>query len=116
MKRNQSPFKWHHFEPTIILLCVRWYCRYSLSYRDLEEMMRERGLSVDHTTVWRWVQRYAPEINKRMRPYLKSTRVRMIRGDERIGGCRSEINGVCPILRSRIEVPIPILLKIPPFF
>ena len=71
MKRNKSPFKWRHFEPTIILLCVRWCCRYSLSYRDLEEMMRERRLSVDHTTVWRWVQRYAPEINRRMRPYLK---------------------------------------------
>jgi transposase-like protein len=53
---------------------VRWYCRYSLSYRDLEEMMRERGLSVAHTTVWRWVQRYAPEINKRMRPHLKMSR------------------------------------------
>jgi IS6 family transposase len=52
-------------------LCVRWYCRYQLSYRDLEEMMRERGLSVDHVTVFRWVQRYAPEINKRMRPHLK---------------------------------------------
>jgi transposase-like protein len=49
---------------------VRWYCRYQLSYRDLEEMMRERGLSVDHTTVFRWVQRYAPEINKRIRPHL----------------------------------------------
>jgi transposase-like protein len=46
MKRNKSPFKWRHFEPTIILLCVRGYCRYSLSYRDLEEMMRERGLSI----------------------------------------------------------------------
>ena len=71
MKQNKSPFKWRHFEPTIILLCVRWYCRYSLSYRDLNEMMGERGLSVDHTTVWRWVQKYAPEINKRMRPHLK---------------------------------------------
>ncbi|MET0622054.1 MAG: IS6 family transposase [Pyrinomonadaceae bacterium] len=67
----KSPFKWRHFEPAIILLCVRWYCRYQLSYRDLEEMMSERGLSVDHTTVWRWVQRYAPEINKRIRPHLK---------------------------------------------
>ena len=45
--------------------------RYQLSHRDLEEMMQERGLSVDHTTVWRWVQRYAPEINKRIRPHLK---------------------------------------------
>jgi transposase-like protein len=71
VKQQKSPFKWRHYEPTIILLCVRWYCRYSLSYRDLEEMMRERGLSVDHTTVWRWVQRYAPEINKRIRPHLK---------------------------------------------
>jgi transposase, IS6 family len=53
------------------LFCVRWYCRYQLSYRDLEEMMRERGLSVDHTTIFRWAQRYAPEINKRIRPYLK---------------------------------------------
>jgi transposase, IS6 family len=50
---------------------VRWYLRYQLSYRDLEEMMRERGLSVDHTTIFRWVQRYAPEINKRIRPHLK---------------------------------------------
>ncbi|MDQ3255563.1 MAG: IS6 family transposase [Acidobacteriota bacterium] len=71
MKQNESPFKWRHFETTMILLCVRWYCRYSLSYRDLEELMRERGLAVDHPTVWRWVQRYAPEINKRIRPHLK---------------------------------------------
>jgi transposase, IS6 family len=69
--QNKSSFKWRHFEPSLILLCVRWYCRYQLSYRDLEEMMRERGLSVDHTTVWRWVQKYAPEINKRIRPHLK---------------------------------------------
>ena len=53
------------------LLCVRWYCRYQLSYRDVEEMMRERGLDGDHSTVFRWVQRYAPEINKRVRQYLK---------------------------------------------
>jgi transposase, IS6 family len=71
MKQIQSSFKWRHFEPTIIRLCVRWYCRYQLSYRELEEMMGERGLPVDHTTVFRWVQRYAPETNKRMRPHLK---------------------------------------------
>lgn len=46
-----TPFKWRHFEGEIILLCVRWYLRYALSYRDLEEMMEDRGLSVDHTTV-----------------------------------------------------------------
>src|ERR1700741_5392877 len=70
---TQTPFKWRHFEAEIILLCVRWYLRYALSYRDLEEMMAERGLSVDHTTIYRWVQRYAPELEKRCRPHLKST-------------------------------------------
>jgi transposase, IS6 family len=71
LKQNKSPFKWRHFEPAIILLCVRWYCRSQLSYHDLEELIQERGLSVDHTTVFRWVQKYAPEINKRVRPHLK---------------------------------------------
>src|SRR5258708_1070114 len=70
---EQSLFKWRHFESEIILLCVRWYLRYALSYRDLEEMMLERGLSVDHTTIYRWVQRYAPEVEKRCRTHLKTT-------------------------------------------
>ena len=65
---QRNPFKWRHFEAEIILLCVRWYLRYALSYRDLEEMMLERGLSVDHTTLYRWVQHYAPELDKRCRP------------------------------------------------
>ncbi len=68
-----NPFKWRHYESEIILLCVRWYLRYALSYRDLEEMMTERGLSVVHTTIYRWVQHYAPEIDKRSRPFLKQT-------------------------------------------
>ena len=69
---QQHPFKWRHFEAEIILLCVRWYLRYALSYRNLEEMMRERGLQVDHTTIYRWVQHYAPELDKRSRPQLKA--------------------------------------------
>ncbi len=68
-----NPFKWRHFEGAIILLCVRWYLRYSLSYRDLEEMMGERGLQVDHTTICRWVHRYAPELERRVRAQLKPT-------------------------------------------
>jgi hypothetical protein len=68
---EQNPFKWRHFEAEVILLCIRWYLRYALSYRDLEEMMLERGLHVDHTTIYRWVQRYAPELEKRCRPHLK---------------------------------------------
>lgn len=68
---EQNPFKWRHFQADIILLCVRWYLRYALSYRDLEEMMLERSLHVDHTTIYRWVQQYAPELEKRCRPHLK---------------------------------------------
>jgi len=58
-------FKGRHFEQEIIVLCVRWYLRYKLSYRDLVEMMAERGLSVAHSTILRWVRRYTPEFDKR---------------------------------------------------
>ena len=64
-----SLFKRRHFPVEIILLCVRWYCKYGISYRDLAEMMSERGVSVSPSTIFRWVQRYAPEIEKRVRPY-----------------------------------------------
>jgi IS6 family transposase len=70
---EQYPFKWRHYEAEVILLCVRWYLRYALSYRDLEERMGERGLSVDHTTIYCWVQQYAPELEKRCRSSLKTT-------------------------------------------
>lgn len=63
-EQSRYPFKWRHFQSEIILLCVRWYLRYALSYRDLEEMMAERGLAVDHSTIYRWVQYYAPELEK----------------------------------------------------
>ena len=68
MRANRPAlFRGRHFQDEIILLCVRWYLRYSLSYRDLEEMMAERGLTVDHVTVWRWVQHYAPILSQRVR-------------------------------------------------
>ena len=66
-------FKWRQFEPEVILLAVGWYLRFSLSYRDVEELLAERGLRVDHVTVWRWVQRYAPELERRLRRHLKPT-------------------------------------------
>jgi transposase-like protein len=59
-----SGFKWRHFWPEIILLNVHWYCCYGLSYRDLEEMMAERGIEVDHSTINRWVLKYAPELGR----------------------------------------------------
>ena len=53
-------FKWRHTEPALILCAVRWYLRYSLSFRDVEELLSERGLAVDHTTIWHWAQCTAP--------------------------------------------------------
>ena len=67
------PFQWSHFTAEMILCAVRWYLRYALSYRDMEEPIRERCVTVDHTTVFRWIQRYAPELEKRCRPRLKAT-------------------------------------------
>lgn len=68
-----SDFKWRHFRGEVILWAVRWYCKYGISYRELEEMMAERGVDVDHTTVYRWVQHYAPEMEKRLKWHLKSS-------------------------------------------
>jgi transposase-like protein len=70
---NQSLFKWKHYQPEMILLTVRRYLRYNLSFRDLVEMMEERGLSIAHTTIMRWVHQYGPELDKRIRRYLKKT-------------------------------------------
>ncbi|MFZ7807649.1 IS6 family transposase [Bacillus thuringiensis] len=72
MKKNNL-FKWKHYQPDIILLTVRWYLRYHLSFRDLVEMMEERGLSLAHTTIMRWVHQYRPELDKRIRRHLKQT-------------------------------------------
>lgn len=62
-------FKRRRFPVEIILLCVRWYCKYGISYRDLAEMMEERGVEVDPTTILRWVHCYAPELEKRVRRF-----------------------------------------------
>ncbi|WP_027780649.1 IS6 family transposase [Paraburkholderia caledonica] len=58
-------FKGRHLDREVIVLCVRWYLRYKLSFRDLAEMMVERGLSVAHTTIMRWVKRFTPEFVER---------------------------------------------------
>lgn len=83
-----SVFKRRRFPTEIILLCVRWYCKYAISYRDLAEMMQERGVDVDHTTIFRWVQRYTPEIEKRARWYqaLRSDSWRVDESYVRVGG------------------------------
>ena len=68
---TSSLFRGRHFDRTIIILCVRWYITCKLSYRDLVEMMAERGVAVSHTTILRWVQRYVPEFEKRWRRYAR---------------------------------------------
>jgi transposase, IS6 family len=80
--RAVSDFKGRHFEGEIVLWAVRWYCRYGVSYRDLEQMMGERGVSVDHSTIFRWVQAYAPEIEKRLRWQWRRPRSTSWRVDE----------------------------------
>ncbi len=68
-----NSFKWKHFVGEIILLNVRWYLKYALSYRNLQEMMAERGVKVNHTTIMRWVYQYWPEIEKKIRKHLRPT-------------------------------------------
>ena len=60
-----------YYPPEIILQCVRWYVSYGISYRDLEEMMSERCIDMDHATLNRWVLKYAPEIEKKSRRYKR---------------------------------------------
>ncbi len=70
---KENIFKWKHYQPDIIVLAVRWYLRYNLSLRDLVEMLEERGLSLVHKTIMRWVHQHGPELNERIRKHLKRT-------------------------------------------
>ena len=74
LKIVEKLFKGRHFDREVIILCVRWYLRFKVSLRDLVEMMAERGLSMAHTTIMRWVQRYAPEFEKRWRRFAPGSR------------------------------------------
>src|SRR5271170_1612490 len=68
-----NAFKGRQHPGELIILCVRLYLRYPLSYEHVAELMAERGVEVDASCIWRWVQAYAPELNKRCRPHLKPT-------------------------------------------
>ena len=92
-----SLFKRRRFPVDIILLCVRWYCKYGISYRDLAEMMQERGVDVDPSTIFRWVQRYAPEIEKRVRRYQG---IDLDHGGSMRPMCGSAVNGSISFVRS----------------
>ena len=68
-----SPFKGRQYPAEVILLAVRWYLRYPHAYLRVSELLMERGLFIDASCIWRWVQAYAPELDKRCRPYLCRT-------------------------------------------
>jgi transposase-like protein len=72
-RNNKNLFKGRQFTAEIILWAVRWYLQFPISYRDLERMFSDRGIQVDHTTLFRWIQAYAPELEKRIRRHLRMT-------------------------------------------
>jgi transposase-like protein len=72
---KQNLFKWKYYQPDIISLIVRWYLRYNLSFRDLVEMIEERGLSIAHRTIMRWVHQYVPGVRRHLKPTNDSWRV-----------------------------------------
>ena len=68
-----NPFKGRQYPGDVMLQAVRWYLRYPLAYEHVAELLAERGLDVDASCIWRWVQTYSPELNKRCRSHLKRT-------------------------------------------
>ena len=69
--RTDLTFKGRQFTAEVILWTVRWYLMFPISYRDLELMLQDRGVDIAHTTIFRWIQAYAPELERRLRPYLR---------------------------------------------
>ena len=93
-----NPFKGRQYPGEVILQAVRWYLRYQLAYEHVAELLAERGLEVDASCVWRWVQAYSCELNKRCRPHLKRTN-KSYRVDETYSALSS-------VLLRRVEVPL----------
>jgi IS6 family transposase len=71
--KSKNVFKWKQHQKEIILQAVRWYLSYGLSFRNVAEIMEERGFSMVHTTIMRWVHEYGPELEKRIRRHLRQT-------------------------------------------
>jgi IS6 family transposase len=73
LSQTSKEFKYKQFEAEMILWSVRWYCQFAISYRDVVIMAEERGLSVAHTTVMRWVHEYAPKLEKKIKKHMKKS-------------------------------------------
>ena len=71
--RQGQSFKGRQFTAEVIVWAVRWYLMFPISYRDLELMLLDRGVKVDHSTIFRWIQAYAVELDKRIRPHLRTS-------------------------------------------
>ena len=93
--RQGKEFKGRQFTAEVILWAVRWYLMFPISYRDLELMLQDRGVEVDHTTLFRWIQAYAPELEKRIRPHLRTCN-----GSWRVDETSYEDRCVKPVLLS----------------
>jgi transposase-like protein len=98
MQGNKNPFKGRQFMAEIILWAIRWYLQFPISYRDLERMLSDRGVHVDHTTLFRWLQAYAPELDKRIRPHL-----RMTQGSWRVDETYIRVKGECVYLCRAVD-------------
>lgn len=85
---RQSPFKHHRFPRAIILCAMRWYLRYPLSYQDVVDLLAERGITIDRSAVYRWVQKFGQQLTKRTEKYLRRARVDWHAGETyiRVGG------------------------------
>lgn len=88
MELTMKKFRWAHFSSEIIMLNVYWYLRYALSYRDLEEMAKDRGLEVDHSTLQRWVVKYTPQVEINLRKKKKK-----VSGSWRMDETYVKVNG-----------------------
>ena len=103
-QRMDELFKGRHFEREIIVLCVRWYLRFKLSFRDLVKMMAERGLELAHTTIMRWVQRFVPEFEKRWNRFARKAG-RSWRVDESVS--RTQARACGAVLKIGVGLPKP---------
>jgi hypothetical protein len=77
---TRSAYADFRFPPDVIVLAVRWYLRFGLSYRDVEELLAEHGIEADHVTIYRWVQRFTPLLAEAARPLPARCRRSLVRG------------------------------------